>query len=158
MIGPCAKTTVRCTLITPSGGRIVGENWCANPQPACPRTAGEGYEKCKSICQQEGHAEAVAVRLAGERAQGARAYIEGHTYACQNCQETLFAAGVDSLTIGAPPAQGERWFAWYPVVLEDGTVRWLTMVERVWKDDLHVVGDMSGYTFPEGGWIYRSYF
>lgn len=102
MNGPCAKTTVRCTLVTPSGERIVGENWCAKPQAACPREPGEGYEKCKTVCQQEGHAEAVAVRVAGEKAVGSRAYIEGHTYACQSCQETLFASGVISLSIGSP--------------------------------------------------------
>lgn len=103
-IGPCAKTTVRCTLVAPDGTQYVGQNWCANPQPVCPRAPGEGYEKCKSICSQEGHAEAVAVRIAGANAKGTRAYLEGHTYACQNCQETLFGAGVLSLTVGSPPA------------------------------------------------------
>lgn len=104
-LGRCAKATVRCTLVTRSGERIVGENWCENPQPFCPQQPGEGYEKCKSICKQRGHAEVEAVVLAGPKAQGARAYVEGHTYACQNCQETLFAAGVLSLTIGSPDAQ-----------------------------------------------------
>jgi deoxycytidylate deaminase len=101
-MGPCAKQTVRCTLVTPDGEHIPGENWCANPQPTCPRDPGEGYEKCRSVCAQEGHAEQVAVRLAGDRAKGARAYIEGHTYACMNCQHALFAAGVVSLSIGTP--------------------------------------------------------
>ena len=100
--GPCAKTTVRCTLVTPEGERFVGENWCANPQDKCPRAPGEGYEKCITICQQEGHAEIVALRVAGTKAVGSRAYIEGHTYACMNCQHGLFAAGVRSLTVGAP--------------------------------------------------------
>jgi hypothetical protein len=102
MTGPCAKTRVRCTLVTADGEYIVGENWCANPQAACPRALGEGYEKCKSTCQQEGHAEAVAVRLAGEKSKGARAFLEGHTYACMDCQHALFGAGVVSLSIGPP--------------------------------------------------------
>ncbi|MDP3328757.1 hypothetical protein [Parvibaculum sp.] len=102
MNGPCAKTTVRCTLVTPSGERIVGTNECANPQAACPRAPGEGYEKCQSICRQLGHAEVVAVMRAGERARGSRAYIEGHTYACMNCQHALFGAGVKSVSVGAP--------------------------------------------------------
>lgn len=102
MNGPCAKAAVRCTLITAAGERIVGENWCANPQAVCPRAPGEGYDKCKTVCQQEGHAEAVAVRLAGDMAKGAHAYLEGHTYACQSCQEALFGAGVAALTVGAP--------------------------------------------------------
>lgn len=93
-LGPCAKTTVRCTLMLANGDHVIGENWCANPQPVCPRSPGEDYTKCKTICQQEGHAEQVAVRLAGSRAVGAIAILRGHTYACQACQEALFGAGV----------------------------------------------------------------
>ena len=81
----------------------MGENWCENPQTVCPRSPGEDYAKCKSVCRQEGHAEVVALRMAGAKATNARAYIEGHTYACQSCQEALFAAGVASFTVGAPP-------------------------------------------------------
>lgn len=103
MTGPCAKTTVRCTLVTPAGERIVGTNHCENPQSECPRAAGEGYEKCTSVCRQVGHAEVVAVQLAGDRARGARAYLQGHTYACMSCQHALFGAGVISFSIGAPP-------------------------------------------------------
>jgi len=100
--GPCAKTTVRCTLVTPDGERIVGTNRCANPQAVCPRLPGEDYTKCTTICQQEGHAEQVAVRMAGPKAIGARAYLEGHTYACMACQHAMFAAGVTCFGIGAP--------------------------------------------------------
>lgn len=95
----CAKQRVVCTLVTPDGERIVGENYCRNPQTACPRAPGEGYEKCATVCGQAGHAEQVAVRLAGDKARGARAFLEGHTYACRECQETLFGAGVESLKI-----------------------------------------------------------
>lgn len=103
-MGPCAKTQVRCTLITQKGERVIGENWCLSPQKVCPRTAGEGYEKCASVCRQLGHAEAVALRRAGGSAVGARAYLEGHTYACRECQEALFGAGVESLSVSPPPA------------------------------------------------------
>lgn len=108
ILGPCARRVVRCTLVTPAGHHIVGENWCMNPQPTCPRAEGEGYEKCKTICGQIGHAEEVAVLLAGPSAPGAHVYVENHTYACRNCQETLFAAGVAALTIGAPPQKGSE--------------------------------------------------
>jgi hypothetical protein len=103
MKGPCAKTTVRCTLVTSDGQRFVGENWCANPQAVCPRDPGEGYEKCKAICRQEGHAETVALALTGPAAAGAHAYVEGHDHACRDCQVALFGAGVAALTIGNPP-------------------------------------------------------
>lgn len=104
--GPCAKKRVICTIVAPNGQtRVTAENECLNPQPVCPREPGEGYEKCKSICQQFGHAEAVAVHLAEIMgfAKGGHAYVEGHTYACRDCQERLFGAGVAALTIGAPP-------------------------------------------------------
>jgi len=100
--GPCAKTVIRCTIIATSGEVIVGENWCENPQEVCPRTFGEGYEKCKTICKQLGHAEEVAVKLAGAKALGAAAYLEGHTYACMDCQHSLFDAGIKTLSIGTP--------------------------------------------------------
>jgi len=60
---------------------------------------GEDYTKCRTVCRQHGHAEQVAVRLAGPLARGAHAYLDGHTYACQACQEALFGAGVAALTI-----------------------------------------------------------
>ena len=101
-MGPCAKQTVKCTIITPEGNRYVGTNACARPQAVCPREPGEGYAKCISICDQKGHAEEQALRAAGLFAKGAHAYVEGHTWACQNCQIELFNAGIAALTIGAP--------------------------------------------------------
>ena len=104
----CAKTTVKCTIVTPDGQHIVGTNLCLNPQDVCPREVGEGYEKCKTICHQLGHAETVAAMKAGELAKGGRAYIEGHTYACKDCQETLYAAGVTAISVGITPPSEER--------------------------------------------------
>lgn len=100
-MGPCAKQRVFCDLHTTDGRVIRGENWCENPQPVCPREPGEDYTKCKTICRQEGHAEVVAVRLAGDAAKGSIAHLSGHTYACQNCQEALFGAGVEYLKVSA---------------------------------------------------------
>lgn len=100
--GPCAKKVVRCTIVSKDGQHFVGDNSCDNPQAACPRIAGEGYEKCKSICRQASHAEVSALRRAGAAAIGARAYIEGIGYACRECQESLFGAGIESVSIGVP--------------------------------------------------------
>lgn len=105
-MGPCAKQTVTCTLISLDGERFVGTNACMNPQAVCPREPGEGYEKCHSICAQLGHAEEQALHRAGSKAFGARAYVEGHTWCCQSCQIKLFEHGVEALTIGAPPYAG----------------------------------------------------
>jgi deoxycytidylate deaminase len=100
MTGPCAKTTVTCVITAPDGRQFIGTNAsCGNPQKVCPRSPGEGYEKCISICQQQGHAEIQAIRAAGDHAQGAVAELRGHTYACQACQEALFAAGIKWLGV-----------------------------------------------------------
>jgi hypothetical protein len=115
-IGPCAKTTVRCTIIAPDGRRWVGANWCLRPQAECPRAPGDGYEKCTSVCGQIGHAEQVAARLAGPDAAGGTAYLEGHTYACAKCKAALAAIGVTDIRIEAPPDGGSGG----PVIL----VRW----------------------------------
>ena len=101
----CAKTKVYCLLIHQDGSTTLGENRCDNPQSVCPRIPGEGYEKCKSICNQVGHAEEDAVLLSGDKAKGSRAYLINHTYACQNCQEALFSAGVISLTVVQKPTK-----------------------------------------------------
>jgi pyrimidine deaminase RibD-like protein len=101
LIGPCAKATVTCEIIATNGQRFVGTNYCNNAQAVCPRVIGEGYEKCASICDQVGHAEVVAVGLAGDNAKGATAYLSGHTYACQPCQEALFGAGVAFLSVAS---------------------------------------------------------
>jgi hypothetical protein len=100
----CAKQTVRCVLIARNGARIEGTNACANPHAVCPREPGEGYEKCTTICGQGGHAELQALRAAlPSEARGAHAYLTGHTYACRECQEALFGAGVAALSIGSAP-------------------------------------------------------
>jgi hypothetical protein len=101
--GPCAKAVVTCTLVLPDGRRFVGRNDCETPQAACPREPSEGYEKCRTICGQLGHAERRAVAASGFLAHGAHAYVEGNTYLCRACQEYLTASGVHTFTIGAPP-------------------------------------------------------
>lgn len=96
--GPCAKRQVVC-VIQNGFLEFRGENDCANPQAVCPRLPGEGYEKCKSICQQAGHAEIEALKLAGARAKGATAYLFGHHWVCEPCGAALRDAEVLSLEI-----------------------------------------------------------
>lgn len=49
----------------------------------------------------------MALKAAGRASEGSHVYVEGHTYACRNCQEELFKAGVIALTIGAPPQSAD---------------------------------------------------
>ena len=83
--------------------RIVGTNACESPQSTCPRLDHEDYLKCKTICKQIGHAEVVAVTLAGDKAAGSQAFLEGHTYICKDCLNVLIGASVYRVTIGKPP-------------------------------------------------------
>lgn len=96
--GPCAKRQVECHIRS-RGEDYVGRNDCANPQAVCPRLPGEGYEKCKSICDQAGHAEIEAIRAAGENARGGSAALTGHYWMCEPCGRALREAGVTAITI-----------------------------------------------------------
>lgn len=82
----CAKIVVTARLVLPDGRFFLGCNDCASPQAECPRLPGEGYAKCKSICEQTGHAEEIAIHLArGEQLVGATMEVR-HTHICINCQ------------------------------------------------------------------------
>lgn len=82
-------------------------NACLNPQPVCPREAGEGYDKCTSVCEQPGHAEVDAIRQALDVTHftslaGATIYVEGHDHACDHCRGAAEMLRI-SIVIGAPP-------------------------------------------------------
>jgi deoxycytidylate deaminase len=94
----CAKKKVICLLVTEDHSIFVCSNDCQNPQETCPREPGEGYEKCKSICQQPHHAEVDAIMKAGDKARGAMAFITHHRVCC-DCQKSLEEAGVKSVSL-----------------------------------------------------------
>lgn len=99
----CVKKKVTCFIVSADSEYIfVGTNDVKKPQSECPRKPGEGYEKCKSICHQEGHAEEMAIleaEKAGVSLKGATAYLWGIGHYCKDCQTKLFAAGVKSLQL-----------------------------------------------------------
>lgn len=95
----CAKHTTTCQIVTKDGQEFYGENYCLVPQPECPREFKEGYEKCKSVCFQIGHAEEVAIMHAlHSRAdiKGAKAII-GHERICDNCKSLLTSHGITNI-------------------------------------------------------------
>lgn len=94
----CAKKKVQCVIISVDGEAFVGENWCHNPQEVCPRSPGENYDKCHSICKQSGHAEINALKKAKRKAEGATAYLVGHHHYCRACQLAMFSAGIKQLS------------------------------------------------------------
>ena len=98
----CAKRIVVCGIHTADGMLFIGRNDCATPQKVCPREPGEGYEKCKTVCDQFGHAEMQALALCigmGRDPRGASVHIMGHYHACEQCCAALRDAGVASITI-----------------------------------------------------------
>jgi len=103
MHGLCAKVTTMATVVCVDGTRFVGMNWCANPQPKCPRKEGDNYDKCNTICKQMGHAEVMACLAAGAKAKLGVLYLEGHTYACDNCVDVAAFHGIDKIVVGSPP-------------------------------------------------------
>lgn len=96
----CAKKTVECVIATKDGSFFYGQNSCDNPQKTCPRKNGEGYEKCKTICNQWGHAEEMAIKEAndyGASLIGATAHVKGIRHYCKSCQHKLINEGISSL-------------------------------------------------------------
>lgn len=103
--GPCVKQTVTARIVATTGEEFVSTNYCKKPQTLCPRQdmpTGQGYEKCKNICHQDGHAEENAVALAGDKARGSVLYLTGHYYACDNCQKICKDAGVKEIILLTP--------------------------------------------------------
>lgn len=87
---PCPKRNV-CAVIIDKNGRIAsGQNTIKVYTDKCPRSKGENYDKCKSICGQENHAETAAIKDALEKGlelSGSTLYLLGHYHACLDCQK-----------------------------------------------------------------------
>lgn len=102
MSGPCAKRRTQAVLIAADGTMFLGENSCLEPQTACPRAPGEGYEKCKTVCDQPRHAELDVLMKAGSKAKGSRVIVS-HTHACSECLFAMVQAEVKTIEfVGMP--------------------------------------------------------
>lgn len=98
----CAKRHVECRITTQDGKTFWGDNSCSNPQKTCPRRKGEGYAKCRNICDQEGHAEIVALKKAresGANLHNSHATVTGHNFVCSDCGQALANAGITQIMI-----------------------------------------------------------
>lgn len=99
---PCVKQTVKALILSIDGEKTFGSNSIRNVVNACPRVTegcitGEGYHLCKSVCNQNEHAEVTALQNAkanGINVKGGTVFITGHTYFCDNCQNKMREAGI----------------------------------------------------------------
>jgi hypothetical protein len=92
----CAKAFVSAELTAVTGEVFSGTNFCHRPQKQCPREAGDGYDKCLSICMQDGHAEQMAVKYcirAGVDPTGGQMKVK-HKRVCDGCQKLMKAYGI----------------------------------------------------------------
>jgi deoxycytidylate deaminase len=107
-LGPCAKRRVTAVLIV-GDMHFTGSNDCKQAARVCPRKPGEGYESCKVICDQTGHAEDIAIQAAllkvkAATLRGAKMYLFGLKEPCEECSELLASHGIvwEVLHIGRP--------------------------------------------------------
>ncbi len=104
-------------------GKIIGRgtNKIKIKVDICPRKllgyrSGTGYEICKTVCGQKGHAEVVAIRNALNKTKslkGASLYLDGHWWICKNCWNRIIEVGIgrvylrkDSIEIYKKQIQG----------------------------------------------------
>lgn len=101
----CAKQET-IAIIENKGQYWIGSNWCNNAQEKCPRIGketGVGCELCKSICEQQNHAEVDACIKVGENAKCGTLYLLSHTYCCDHCKEIMKEYGISDIVIGKIP-------------------------------------------------------
>jgi deoxycytidylate deaminase len=100
----CKKQTTYAVIYKDGQLIATGSNEIKADIDICPRDlagmkSGEGYELCKSTCNQKGHAEVMACITAGKAALGGTLYLMGHTYCCDNCIEVMADHGIFEVVI-----------------------------------------------------------
>jgi len=98
----CVKQPTAAVIV--KNGAIIGRGVNAGKRiEICPRVVhncptGTGYEFCKTVCQQEGHAEVMAVHDAvtnENHIAGADLYLDGHWWCCEPCWNKMIDAGIN---------------------------------------------------------------
>lgn len=97
----CVKQPTAAVIV--KDGKIVGRGVNAGKRvDVCPRVihncpTGTGYEFCKVVCKQEGHAEVMAIRDAlkkNDDLRSASLYLDGHWWICKPCWDEIIKAGI----------------------------------------------------------------
>jgi len=103
----CAKRHV-VAIIEKAGKYYVGSDWCHNPQKDCPRSPGEDYSKCKTICKQDGHAELDAIKNAKGNTKGGIMYLIGHNHCCEPCLAAMKKANIKTVIFNKYPEKFKK--------------------------------------------------
>lgn len=97
----CIKQPTAAVVV--KDGKIIGRGTNAGKRTkVCPRIVhncptGTGYEYCKNICNQQGHAEVMAIGDALKRTEnlrGASLYLDGHWWICKPCWDLIIKVGI----------------------------------------------------------------
>lgn len=97
----CIKQPTAAVVV--KRGKIIGRGVNAGKRvEVCPRVVhncptGTGYEWCKTVCEQEGHCEIVAIRNTlsnGNNPKGASMYLDGHWWVCKPCWDEIIRVGI----------------------------------------------------------------
>lgn len=95
----CIKQPTGAVIV--KGSKIIGRGSNAGKRvEECPRwgsPTGTNYGPCKDVCQQEGHAEVMAIKDAEAKDKDtheADLYLYGHWWCCENCWNHILAAGI----------------------------------------------------------------
>ncbi len=97
----CIKQPTAAVIV--KNGEIIGRGVNAGKRvDICPRVVhncptGTGYEFCKTACQQEGHAEVMAICDALKKDKDLKEvslYLDGHWWVCQSCWDETIKAGI----------------------------------------------------------------
>lgn len=97
----CIKQPTAAVVV--KNGKIIGRGANAGKRvDVCPRVihdcpTGTGYEYCKEVCNQEGHAEVMAIRDALKKTndpKGASLYLDGHWWLCKPCWDEIIKVGI----------------------------------------------------------------
>lgn len=93
----CLRRQVYAVIETIDKQYIWGKNAIRNNPGICPRVSKENYIKCKSVCNQEYHAEVAAIEKAKElniNIEGSKIYLLGHYRCCSSCVQSMDIAGI----------------------------------------------------------------
>lgn len=98
----CKKQTTVAIIMKNNQVISIASNYIKNNIQECPRKnmpTGQSYDLCKTICNQVGHAEENACKLAEDDAKGAVLYLIGHYYICNSCLDVMKKYKIDCAII-----------------------------------------------------------